>query len=68
MQYYKHADSYSLNCNIVHDTKHHNRKLRKVTIITVTSYKYNNITKSKLKNEPHNKKKLFTDACYISST
>ena len=48
----------------VHDTK-----LRKVTIITVTNYKYNyNTTKPKLKNEPQNKKKLFTGARYISST
>ena len=37
----------------MHDTKHHYRKLRKVTIITVTNYKYNyNTTKPKLKNEP----------------
>ena len=41
----------------VHDTKHHNRKLRKVTVITVTNYKYNyNTVKPKLKHEPQNKK------------
>ena len=72
MQYYKHADSYLLDCNIfVHDTKHHYRRLRKVTIITVANYKYNyNTAKPKLKNEPqkYKKKKLFTCARYISST
>ena len=52
MQHYKHADNYSLglDCNIVHGTIHHYRKLRKVTIITVTNYKYNyKTTKPKLK-------------------
>ena len=54
MQYYKHADSYLLDCDIfVHNIKHHHRKLRKVTIITVANYKYNyNTAKPKLKNEP----------------
>ena len=60
MQYYKHADSTICHIAIfVLDTKHHHRKLRKVTIITVTNYKYNyNTMKPKLKNEPQNEKKL----------
>ena len=53
----------------MHDTKHHYRKLRKVIIRTVTNYQYNyNTTKPKLKNDPQNKKKLFTGTRYISST
>ena len=53
----------------VHDSKHHYRKLRKVTIITIAFYKYNyKTTQPKLKNEPQSKKKLFTGARYISST
>ena len=52
----------------MHDTKHHYTKLRKVTIITITNYKYNfNTTKPKLKKESQNKK-MFKGVRYISST
>ena len=56
---------YSLDCNIWHDTKHHYRKMRKVTIITVTIYKYNNNTtklnsKINLKNKTNCSQVLIT--------
>ena len=42
----------------MHDAKHHYRKLRKVTIITVANYKCNyNTSKPKFENEPQNVKK-----------
>ena len=60
----------NMQMHILCMTQNITKKLRNVTIITVTNYKYNyNTTKPKLKSGPQNKKKkLLTDARYISST